>query len=119
MSADDMMSRLMAMAGDDAAVAEKPEPKAKAKAEQAVARAARPVTAAVAQQPVAVPSGTVIPVVVLDDGATFSDLTGCKVCFVPPDCEQVTADDLASGVDINELLTLRDAIVTILKIARR
>jgi hypothetical protein len=41
MSADDMMSRLMAMAGDDAAVAEKPEPKAKAKAEQAVARAAR------------------------------------------------------------------------------
>jgi hypothetical protein len=112
MSADDMMARLMSMAGDDAPVAAKPEPKAKAKPK------AEPVVQ-VADAPAPVPSGTVMPVVVLDDGATFSDILGAKVCFVPPDCEQIEADAYANGVSVSDLLTLRDAITTILQIVRR
>jgi hypothetical protein len=119
MSADDMLARLMSMADDDAPVTVKTEPKAKAKpkAEQAVERAARP--AATAADPEPVPSGAVIPVVVLDDGATFSDIAGAKVCFVPPDCEQIEADAYANGVSVSDLLTLRDALDTILRIVRR
>lgn len=112
MSADDMMALLMAMASDDAPVATKPEPKAKPKA-------ADPAPQVAVADPAPVHAGPLMPVVVLDDGATFSDLTGCKVCFVPPDAEQIEAEDLANGVDINELLTLRDAVETILKIVRR
>lgn len=114
MSADDMMARLMAMASDDAPVATKPEPKAKPKAADPAPQAAVAVA-----DPAPVHAGPLMPVVVLDDGATFSDLTGCKVCFVPPDAQQIEPEDLENSVEISELLTLRDAIETILKIARR
>lgn len=117
MSADDMMARLAAMAGGDEPVATKAEVEPKAKRAKAEPKA-EPVVAA-KSEPVSVPSGTVVPVVVLDDGSTFSDLLGAKVCYVSPDSEDIDPEAFANGIAIDSLLTLRDAIETILTIVRR
>jgi len=49
--------------------------------------------------------------VVLDDGATFSGLEGCRICQV--DGDDVSEESYAAGISISDLLTLRDALLTI------
>jgi hypothetical protein len=50
------------------------------------------------------------PVVVLDDGSTFSNLERCRVCFVAADTNEINSDDLADGVLISDLMALRDLL---------
>ena len=56
-------------------------------------------------------------IVVLDDGATYSNLEGCKFCEIPMDSSgtgwTLTEESYAAGVSISDLLTLRDALMTI------
>lgn len=56
-------------------------------------------------------------VVVLDDGSTYSDLEGCKICEIPMDSTgtfwTLTEESYAAGISISDLLTLRDALLTI------
>lgn len=130
MSDDDMMARLLAMA--DAPVAA-PEPKAKAskpkaKAEVFVPTPVQPEDMTGIPDPVASgkikvdPSATIVavdqpikvPAVVLDDGSTFSSLRGCKIVMVSPDADEVDDEALANGVEISNLLAIRDAFRVIL-----
>lgn len=71
-------------------------------------------------EPVAVPSpatGILTPVVVLDDGSTFSNLRGAKVCWVQPDADEITDADLNAGIEISDLLTVMNAIRTMVMMA--
>lgn len=111
----DMLERLKAMASGDAPTKAKAEPKVEAKQPKAVP--AKAATTPVVE-PVPMPD-TVVPVVVLDDHATFSNLRGCRICWVSPDAEDIDAESLANGVDIDSLLTLRDAVQTILRIVQQ
>lgn len=121
---DDILARLREMAGTET---EPVKPiKTKAKAETFVPTPVKPEQVSgvpttvkgktVVAEPVAKAPSLPIPVVVLDDGSTFSNLRGCKVCFVDPDAEEIDADALASGIKVSDLLTLRDALHTVLRI---
>ena len=109
---DDILDRLKSLMSDEGAalgvasnggVAVKAAPKVKA--------------------PVVVPEeitdGVLCGVVVLDDGETFSNLRGCRVCFVPPDSDALPENATANSIDIDSLLTLRDAVKTILRIVQQ
>ncbi len=115
---DDILARLREMAGGAG------EPKAEAKPKAAKPKAEPAPVAVVEPEPVVTPvssagvakSGVLAPVVVLDDGSTFSNLRGAKVCWVSPDAEQIEESELDCGIEIGDLLTLRDAVQTILRI---
>lgn len=116
---DDILARLKEMAGGGAVEPVKAAPKAKPKA----TKADEPAVAVVEPTPMTPEKVTGVPksflptpVVVLDDGSTFSNLLGCKVCFVDPDADEIDAESLASGIKVSDLLTLKDAIHTILRI---
>jgi hypothetical protein len=120
---DDILARLREMAGSAG------EPKVEAKPKAVAPKAAKPKAepapvAVVEPEPVTEPvpgfgvakSAVLAPVVVLDDGTTFSNLRGAKVCWVSPDAEEIEESDLDCGIEIGDLLTLRDAVQTILRI---
>lgn len=118
--AADVMARLMEMMGETT-----PKKAAKPRIAAGTAQPAKPTPAVVQEdededeEVVAAPAAATdgdCPVVVLDDGQTFSNLANCRVCFVSPTATEVTADDLDRGVSIADLLTLRDALLAIRKI---
>lgn len=121
MTADELKARLEAMMSDT-------EPKSKPKA-AAIMTAVTPIPIDVPPHPnvripkdaqiVAVaesPATAEAPVVVLDDGATFSNLHGCKIAFVDPADEEVSQDALDAGISISDLLNVFDAVRTILRV---
>lgn len=55
------------------------------------------------------------PVVVLDDGSTFSDMLGTKVCFVPRNAKELPDGAFEKGIPIRDLMTLRDAILNAIR----
>lgn len=55
------------------------------------------------------------PVVVLDDGSTFSDMLGARVCFVPRDAKELPDGTFQKGIPIRDLMTLRDAILNVIR----
>lgn len=55
------------------------------------------------------------PVVVLDDGSTFSDMWGAKVCFVPQNAKELPNGTFEKGIAIRDLMTLRDAILNVIR----
>ena len=61
-------------------------------------------------------SGVKVPVVVLDDASTFSNLAGAKVCFVDPAADEVSTAEYSFGVSIADLLAMRDALAIVLKV---
>lgn len=114
MSDDDMMARLMAMA-DAPVAATEPKQKASKPKPKAEAVTSVPQPAAVPATPiVAVNESIKVPAVVLDDGSTFSSLRGCKIVMVSPDADEVDDEALANGVEISNLLAIRDAFRVIL-----
>ena len=114
-SAVDVMAQLKAMMGDAAETPTKKATKPRIAAETVVQPVVEPAAKEVIPPQSAVTTGG-CPVVVLEDGSTFSDMEGCKVCFIAADADDVTADELAAGVSISDLLTLRDALLAIRKI---
>lgn len=121
---DDILARLREMAGG--AGEPKVEPKAKAVAPKAAKPKAEPAPVAVVEpEPVVAPvtspgvakPGVLTPVVVLDDGSTFSNLRGAKVCWISPDAEEIEESDLDCGIDISDLLTVMNAIRTMVMMA--
>ena len=61
-------------------------------------------------------SSVVVPVVVLDDASTFSNLAGAKVVVLDPTAEEVDDAAYAKGIRISDLLALRDAFSLIIKV---
>lgn len=112
----DMMERLKAMLGDAPKAKSEPKPKSEPKAKVAKVESKPEPTVAELQTAAMGPDGPTVPIVVLDDGSTFSNLRGCKVCFADPAAEEIDATALSAGIEISDLLTLRDAVRTILRI---
>lgn len=51
-----------------------------------------------------------VPVVVLDDGDTFSNLPGARIAFVKPGADELADGDYEKGIPISGLLELYEAI---------
>jgi hypothetical protein len=125
---DDILARLKEMASGGAEPAAKPKAATVAKAQPVVEATAPvavlPLNSVIPQSVPTVTKATTksaavpVPVVVLDDGSTFSNLRGCKVCFVSPDCQDIDEEALATGIRVSDLLTLSDAFRTILQVVR-
>lgn len=106
----DMMERLKAMLDDAPKAKSEPKPKSEPKAKVAKVESKPEPT------PEPTPDGVTVPFVVLDDGVTFSDLRGCKVFFADTTTDEIKADMLSGAIEVSDLLTLRDAVRTILRI---
>lgn len=121
----DIMEKLRAMAGDTV-------PKTQTKAEKisrAKAEVAKPKVAEQTIDPTPVEDDEeddrlirkeqavdlLTPVVVLDDGSTFSDMLGAKVCFVPRNAKEMPDGSFEKGIPIRDLMTLRDAILNAIR----
>lgn len=103
MSNVDIMERLRQMAGDAPVAKSKSKPAdAEPKREPNVQLAPDTVITAVPDKP----SSQTVPVVVLEDGQTFSGIEGCRICFVPDDAEEISDDAYKSGVAISDLYTV-------------
>lgn len=102
----DIMERLRAMAEDAPVAKSKPkaEPKAESNPEPEIKLADYPKYAA---------STDAVPVVVLEDGTTFSNLNGCRICLVPDDAEDIDPDDFAAGLQISDLYALYRSLKTL------
>lgn len=106
----DIMERLRAMAED--VPAPKSKPKAEPKSESNSEPTPEP-EIKLAPQPKYAASTDAVPVVVLEDGTTFSNLNGCRICFVPDDAEDIDADDFAAGIPISDLYALYRSLKTL------
>jgi hypothetical protein len=109
---DDVLASLMAMADTaDTLEGKASKPKKRPAIAESTERAEKTEKAPVSAPAKAEKStGRTVPVVVLDDGSTFSDVGGAKVCFVAPGSEEITADAYETGISIADLLVLREAI---------
>lgn len=115
MNADAVLAALRDMAGQT-------EAKTKTK-EQKIAKAAASVPEVkLAATPKAVDPPTdddeqpenelagLVPVVVLDDGATFSDLAGARIAFAKPGSDELHDGAYENGIPISGLLELYECI---------
>lgn len=115
MNADAVLAALRDMAGQT-------EPKTKTK-EQKVAKAAASIPEVkLAETPRAVDPPAdddeqpenelagLVPVVVLDDGETFSDLAGARIAMVKAGSDELTGGAYDNGIPISGLLELYNAI---------
>lgn len=112
MDADSVLAALRDMAGDTV-------PKSKTK-EQKLAEIKAPAKTEVKLADVAPPTDDdneredvlpgLIPVVVLDDGSTFSNIEGARIALVPHDADEISNGAYESGIPIKGLVELYNAI---------
>lgn len=127
----DIMEKLKAMAGEEVA------PKSKAsKLRDAVKQAAKPKAVEQSAPPaIRLAESAIDPtpvedededdrlirkamVVVLDDGDTYSNIEGARLCFIPEGSDDLPEGAYDSGIPIKDLVVLRDAIKTVVGICK-
>lgn len=126
MNAESVLAALHSMAGQTEAKTKTKEQKIKEAAASAAATV-DPKHKVVLPAPVAVDPPAddeeqpenelagLVPVVVLDDGETFSDLAGARIAMVKAGSSELTDGAYASGIPISGLLELYNAIRSVVR----
>ena len=130
----DIMEKLKAMAGDEVAVKSKASKLRDAVKQAAIKQTGKP--KAVEQPPaIRIAESAIDPtpvedededdrlirkamVVVLDDGDTYSNIEGARLCFIPEGSDDLPEGAYDSGIPIKDLVVLRDAIKTVVGICK-